>query len=103
MSGAHLKVLQHVADEKKQMASVAGGSIVGAGQDPSLMECAISLKLSIEANAETVAAMEVGGCHELCRKVFLLNQFAIVTKNIYIFKIIHGENFFFWKLVAIFF
>ncbi|XP_069972376.1 protein hobbit [Penaeus vannamei] len=58
VSGAHLKVLQHVADEKKQMASVAGGSIVGAGQDPSLMECAISLKLSIEANAETVAAME---------------------------------------------
>lgn len=57
VSGAHFKVLQHVGerDEKK----AASGGLASPGQDPSLMECAISLKLSVEANAETVAAMEV--------------------------------------------
>ncbi|XP_071525678.1 protein hobbit isoform X2 [Panulirus ornatus] len=56
VSGAHFNVLQHVGegDEKK----AASGGLVSPGQDPSLMECAISLKLSVEANAETVAAME---------------------------------------------
>ncbi|XP_042235256.1 protein KIAA0100-like isoform X1 [Homarus americanus] len=56
VSGAHLKVLQHVGGDEKKAA--ASGGISGPGQDPSLVECAVSLKLSVEANAETVAAME---------------------------------------------
>ncbi|XP_053626336.2 protein hobbit isoform X2 [Cherax quadricarinatus] len=57
VSGAHFKVLQHVGEGNEALADTGCGR-AGATQDPSLVECAISLKLSIEANAETVAAME---------------------------------------------
>ncbi|KAK3862517.1 hypothetical protein Pcinc_031627 [Petrolisthes cinctipes] len=72
VDGAHFKLLQHVGEGDE--GGRGGGGVKGAspggeegwgivssghGQDPSLVECAISLKLSVEANAETtVAAME---------------------------------------------
>ncbi|XP_045624095.1 protein hobbit [Procambarus clarkii] len=65
ISGAHFKVLQHVSEGDVKSA-VRGTACAGQNQDPSLIECAISLKLSIEANAETVAAMENISVH-LCR------------------------------------
>lgn len=73
VDGAHFKLLQHVGegDEVGRGGGAGKGALPGVddgrgimssgpGQDPSLVECAISLKLSVEANAETtVAAMEV--------------------------------------------
>lgn len=73
VDGAHFKLLQHVGegDEVGRGGGTTKGTLPGVdegrgimssgpGQDPSLVECAISLKLSVEANAETtVAAMEV--------------------------------------------
>ncbi|XP_066979648.1 LOW QUALITY PROTEIN: protein hobbit [Macrobrachium rosenbergii] len=56
ISGAHFKVLQHVSegDEKRH----PSGGTLSTEKDPSLMESMFSLKFSVEANAETVAAME---------------------------------------------
>ncbi|KAK8395935.1 hypothetical protein O3P69_005809 [Scylla paramamosain] len=65
ITGASVQVLQH-AWENSSSSGGGGGSggerrgvqSVGGSQDPSLMECAGSLKLSVEISAETIAAME---------------------------------------------
>ncbi|XP_076059759.1 bridge-like lipid transfer protein family member hobbit isoform X2 [Oratosquilla oratoria] len=51
VSGAHVKVLQHVPEREVR-------SPGGLMDDPSLMECTVSLKVFVEAKAETIAATE---------------------------------------------
>ncbi|KAK7084138.1 hypothetical protein SK128_010149 [Halocaridina rubra] len=57
ISGAHFKVLQHVCEGDDRRQAGIGG-VLSTEKDPSLMESTFSLKFSVEANAETVAAME---------------------------------------------
>ncbi|XP_050696104.1 protein KIAA0100-like [Eriocheir sinensis] len=74
VTGAQVQVLQHAVESSSSSDSSngggdgrqgashvsggGGGGSVGGTQNPSLMECAGSLKLSVEVNAETIAAME---------------------------------------------
>ncbi|CAL4124207.1 unnamed protein product, partial [Meganyctiphanes norvegica] len=61
--GAYLKILQHVVENSNNSSRLGpalpvAGTPGSPGQDPSLCECAISLKLAVEANADNYAAME---------------------------------------------
>ncbi|KAG0710237.1 hypothetical protein GWK47_023223 [Chionoecetes opilio] len=68
VTGAQVQVLQHAGESDKSGKSGSGGGTlegrrggtqsVGESQDPSLMECAGSLKLSVEVNADAIASME---------------------------------------------